>query len=284
MSSSQVFKVNYKSFSLKITLLPIDLLKPHEATVEHLITTLLKAIIRSGRLYDPIIVDENSYVVLDGMHRLEVLKRIKARMIPVCLVDYNSNLIYIKRWFRLLSPPNHDLILKLLNQMNLQAKEVKFEKANQMVLNREAYFAIHFRNKSYAIIGEKTEDSFIAYAHLSTLEDLLRKFNISIRYLRENEAIQEFHTKYYSLIVTQQVRKNEVIRVALNGKLYAPKSTRHILPIRPKAINIPLELLTYANNIDKCNELIVKFLRGRKYKIVRNESPQELESYTLIFT
>jgi len=77
--------------NLKIVLLPIDELKPHEKGSPIYLELLEKEILRDGILKYPIIVDEKTHVILDGMHRWLTLKRLGYTLIPVILVDAFQN-------------------------------------------------------------------------------------------------------------------------------------------------------------------------------------------------
>jgi len=82
----------------KIILVPIDLLKPHEKGSPLYLELLKQEILRDGALKYPIIADEKTYVILDGMHRWLALKSLGYRLIPVMLVDVFQNpKIYVGR-------------------------------------------------------------------------------------------------------------------------------------------------------------------------------------------
>lgn len=76
---------------VKIVLLPIDELKPHEQG-SPIYLELLKREIREDRMLKyPIIADEKTRVILDGMHRWLALKSLGYTLIPVILVDAFQN-------------------------------------------------------------------------------------------------------------------------------------------------------------------------------------------------
>lgn len=72
---------------LKILLLPIDELKPHEKGSPLYLELLRQEILRDGMLKYPIIADEKTHVIMDGMHRWLALKSLGYTLIPVMLVD-----------------------------------------------------------------------------------------------------------------------------------------------------------------------------------------------------
>ncbi len=84
--------------SIKPTLVEIELLKAHEE-VDKVYHEKLKKIIESDKvLKKPIVADINTYTILDGHHRVSVLRSLGCRLVPAVLVDYNSPSIIVESW------------------------------------------------------------------------------------------------------------------------------------------------------------------------------------------
>ena len=79
------------NFQFKITLLPIEQLKPHEKGSPLYLELLKQEILKDGVLKYPIIADEKTLVILDGMHRWLALQSLGYTKIPVLLVDALQN-------------------------------------------------------------------------------------------------------------------------------------------------------------------------------------------------
>lgn len=77
--------------NFKIVLLPIDEMKPHEKGSPVYLELLRQEILGDGMLKYPIIADEKTRVILDGMHRWLALKSLGYTLIPVMLVDAFQN-------------------------------------------------------------------------------------------------------------------------------------------------------------------------------------------------
>ncbi|MEM3696234.1 MAG: ParB N-terminal domain-containing protein [Candidatus Bathyarchaeia archaeon] len=75
----------------KIVFLPINSLKPHEKGSPLYLELLKQEILRDGLLKYPIIADEKTHVILDGMHRWLALKSLGYTQIPAILVDAFQN-------------------------------------------------------------------------------------------------------------------------------------------------------------------------------------------------
>ena len=72
----------------KIEIIAIEKLKPHEQTIPENLEKIKSQILNDGYLINPIIVDRESLVILDGHHRAEVLKLLGYRNIQAYIVDY----------------------------------------------------------------------------------------------------------------------------------------------------------------------------------------------------
>jgi uncharacterized protein (DUF1015 family) len=83
---------------LKFKILNINILREHERVDFNRLEELLKEIMSDGMLKKPILVDKNTLTILDGHHRLNVLKKLGLRKIPVVLVDYNDPHIVVRKW------------------------------------------------------------------------------------------------------------------------------------------------------------------------------------------
>lgn len=77
--------------NLKTVLLSIDELKPHEKGSQLYLELLRQEILRDGILKYPIIADEKTRVIMDGMHRWLALKSLGYTLIPVILVNAFQN-------------------------------------------------------------------------------------------------------------------------------------------------------------------------------------------------
>jgi hypothetical protein len=87
--TSTVLKVD--NTNARVTLLRVDELKPHEKGSPLYLDLLKKEILKDSVLKYPIIADEKTHVILDGMHRWLALKSLGYELIPVILVDVFKN-------------------------------------------------------------------------------------------------------------------------------------------------------------------------------------------------
>lgn len=81
-----------------VALLPITVLKPHEDVDEDHLRSLLREILRDGIIRKPILVESRNLIILDGHHRVEILRRLGGRVVPALIVDYGSERVIVSSW------------------------------------------------------------------------------------------------------------------------------------------------------------------------------------------
>ncbi len=80
---------------LKLRLMPLWLLKPHESIDLKILDNLIKSIETNGLLKKAIVVDQSAHIILDGHHRVRALELIGCSRVPRLLVDYPSPQIVV---------------------------------------------------------------------------------------------------------------------------------------------------------------------------------------------
>jgi L-serine kinase (ADP) len=78
--------------------LPMEMLLEHEETEPDRVAEVRGDIERRGVVDEPILVARESHVVLNGHHRFAALRALRARWVPVYLVDYSHAGVLLERW------------------------------------------------------------------------------------------------------------------------------------------------------------------------------------------
>lgn len=82
----------------EFALLPGERLLIHEEIVRTRARALARHLRKTGRIEDPIWVDRESLVILNGHHRFAALRELGATRIPVWLFDYSDPRVRLDRW------------------------------------------------------------------------------------------------------------------------------------------------------------------------------------------
>jgi hypothetical protein len=223
----------------------IETLKPHEEVIEPLVKSLADAIRSQGIVRDPVIVDRQKLVVLDGMHRLASLKLLNCPFAPCCLVDYDNPLIKVGSWFRLLRIEDAEIVAKEL----LKENELDYvEKKTEIESGRLDPRAIIFTKNGYSYDLEQVSDAAEVTRTAVNLEKQLTTRGCHIDYQPESVAFQHLMSGSADLVIAVPVfTKQEIREFGIKGLLLPHKVTRHVMPSRPLRVDVPLSMLTLDN-------------------------------------
>jgi len=239
----------------------LDELKPHEEVVDPVVGSLANDVLTEGKLRDPLVVDREDYVILDGMHRFNSLKLLKCRFVPCCLVDYDSPLIKVGAWFRAFAVREPETLAeKLLKQAGLKYSSHVVDPSNPryspqtIILTRESEFSL----------PEQMDPIQRARTAVS-LERTMVKEGHAVRYLPEISALEKLQSNEMNLLISVPIFTKEQIReFGVEGRLLPHKVTRHVMPSRPLRIDIPLQMLTDRTiSIDEANRKLGELLAQR---------------------
>ena len=271
MSSQPIaYTIDHDGLRLDIALTPTDRLRIHEETIPERIRGLGDRILRDGVQSAPIIVDRDTYVVLDGMHRTAIMKRLGCRFTCVCLVDYLDPSIKVQRWCRVISGPfgaeKAEEALAALG-FTMEPHELKSP-------DEESGLLLIYRDQTYRLT-QKGEDLLRAFKRSHELENLLKEGGYRISHCTEAEAMKRVDPgEYEAALFLPKVEKSQVVEAAVQGRVFTPKATRHRLPARPVQVNVPLELLRDKEiSLEEANARLRETLADKK--LVRYEPGTE---------
>ena len=237
-------EISSSNLVFRLSLIEIETLKPHEEVMQPLVNSLADAIRTQGIVRDPVIVDQDELIVLDGMHRLASLKQLKCRFAPCCLVDYKNPLIKVGAWFRLLTFENAEFALNdLLKDEGLDYAEEKTDIERASVDPRTIIYA----KNGYCYSLQISDEVELARAAVK-LERELTKRGCQVEYQTESVAFQQLISRSIDLVITVPVfTKQQISELGRRGLLLPHKVTRHVMPSRPLRVDVPLSMLTAQN-------------------------------------
>jgi hypothetical protein len=249
---------------LEIALVNSKKLLVHEETIPKDLTDLKDKIEKDGVLKAPILVDKNTNVVLDGMHRTAALNELGCNNTCVCYVDYANPQIIVERWVRAINKLELGTALKILDHLKLEVEREKHSQDNSLHFNTNETLLV-FKDEVLSLkINEENKVSLFNKIHEFELD--LGKANYSVSYKTEQDAQKQIRRKSFdALLFPPIISKNEVIKYASKKKIFIPKATRHIIPARPVEVNCSLELLrNYENPLKELNKMLQEQLNSKK--------------------
>ena len=221
-----------------------------------------------GKLVDPIIIDKEHKIVLDGNHRRQVLEQLKVENAIVQPVDYKDPSIKIGGWY---------IATKKIKFEDIKAETTDLESGFEALQQISAYLmAITKENgekkakllkcdkKDLQSVFALQEDYFKEVLGIENIKD---KSNGSLEFI-EDSRIDYYLDNGYIVFARKLFTKEEVIKEALAGRPLPPKSTRHIIPSRIIRLNFRLGYLN--ETPEQAHMLLCELLKKRvKYGSAR---------------
>lgn len=243
-------------------------LTPHEETVSRLSERLVRRMIQDGVQRDPIIIDLDSKIILDGMHRAMALQMMGARSAVCYTLDYMSEETKLFSWFRFVENPGEELVRDVVEELGAsKAADMPVEASAP-----ESGFLLTFKGKAYTTERSPTLDDVADAAR--TFDSVVARHGAWVRYMDESSASPDLLRGAYMMLLVPRIPKEDVVRQALDGSLFPPKTTLHVFPARPMGINYPISFLRDGTDVlermvaSKKRRLIEapSFYRGRLYR------------------
>jgi hypothetical protein len=254
---------------LKVALEDVWSLRLHEQVIPEFLKKLEESIVSEKVVKDPVMVDEKTLVVLDGMHRVVALRELGYSYIPCCLIEYKLSTVQLGAWYRVITGDKSiSDIAKLTRSSfpNLKLTELDADNTDRMVNEGKGICALRSSNSAWLISTGKKLNCRETYNSIYSIEEMLRFENLKISYQTEFDAKTIIlNDKYATCLVVPTLTKDEVLRFALKGEVFAPKATRHVFPFRMLGVNVPIELLDGKRfGQDEANEKLQTLFSNRK--------------------
>ena len=268
-----MFCIETKSSILKLEVVPVDSLLQHEKILPHLSDNLILEFRNWANLQNPIIIGEN-YIVLDGHHRAYAFKQLNFKYIPVCKIDYYHHATQLLYWFRLLKKvENMELVKKLVDDMDGTFRQVDGKNALVKRLKKDRLsFGIQRRN-FFALISFKEDvvhDAVSAYDRLEEFQEKLVDKGMEMTYVPcksvHKDELSDKMQDREMVIWTPQITKDMVVAAINEKKVFAPKTTRHLIPARPVNVNIPTHWFKENITLEEINTRFVDFLQRKRIR------------------
>jgi hypothetical protein len=259
-SSLKGYSITGGRIPILITLRKTSDLKPHEETVAEDLKRLVNALQDNPVLRHPIIADLRTGIVLDGTHRLAAIKQLRCKFIPSALVNYDDPQITIERWFRLFSGSNVPNLESDLRR--LRPKEVNHDECEDGLSKRRWYATVE-KPLSCLAFPVRSQNPYEMARDSYDIEMTARKQSVSIAY--QDNKVTETGNPESLVMSTIRIEKKEVVETVEKGKLFPPKSTRHLVPSRPLGGGIPLDWLQ-GSDFSGAQSRYQQYIQSRKVK------------------
>jgi ParB-like chromosome segregation protein Spo0J len=224
----------------------IDELIQHEETIPSLLDSVVSELRAAGMLLHPVVVSSQHHVVLDGSHRVEALRRIGARRVLAYQVDYYSDEVAVKRWFRTVNEDVNveELIKRVAGTLNVEVVRTgREESIASLERDVRAIASVLDQNGSAFLLRSGSPvRTCRAYAMMAEIDRAFAPFGLS--YETEEVALARLEKGERRVVIASRpIRKEDVIESTMKGMRFPPKSSRHVVRGRVLFAMVPLEVL-----------------------------------------
>lgn len=266
-NSSFAYVINNKRLKLSLAILDINILHVHEETIPELLEKLAQSIKKDGCVKDPIMVDAESLIILDGVHRVAALTKLGYERIPACLVNYKNPAVKVRSWYRTIKGINsQEQIVEQIKQTVNALQPTK--KVDENTIGASPIVAaIKTEDKTF-LIHASFKNHWEAYNIIKQIELSLKTADFEINYEIELDALNKLQKREVDgVLFTPNLTKAEIVETALSGGLFTYKATRHVFPARPLHVNVPLSLLVDNGRLlNDVNDDLKDMLQKRRLK------------------
>ncbi len=251
----------------------VDALLLHENIIPISANRLIMELSDLESLRNPIIVEQNN-VVLDGNHRVYAFRELGFRFVPVCKIDYYNTAAKLKYWFRLLENVQCiDTVKKTFKNTGATFCSIADKEALKKAM-QENHLTFGFQHQDDYTLAEfpkhVANDAVSAYDAIQKAQDVIISEGMTLQYIPCSSVDEaKFNTKLNQeemVVWTPQITKTMVIEAAKKKKIFAPKTTRHLIPARPLNVDVPGTWLQETVSLDAINRRFREFLEQKQIK------------------
>ena len=265
-----------KEYKIDLRIVLLNDLIPHEQVIPSLLDSVQRDIQRTGCQRDPIIIDESTNLVLDGMHRRAALESLFAKFALCACFDYLDDRIILQRWLRYFIAPDRQMIDELIGLFELE-KADNYQGAAKIVDSHNSPIALLSSRQSYAC--KENYDLQTVYRRLGDFDRIAAERNIKVEFHAESEHGGLFLSESVFVLYPMPITKQDIMRVASSRKLLPYKTTRHLVPVRPMGVYYPLDLLKQSK-IEICNSKLRELISKSEVGLVEANSWYEGRRYS----
>jgi hypothetical protein len=258
--------MNAKELTLRVV--PLDDVLLHEQIEKTRVERLVKRLEEDHLLKNPPIVSEynGKFVLLDGATRITALKVIGCCDVVVQVVDYEAPGMILESWnHMLLDAPVDQLFTSLRAVPGLTIDPTSAASAGAALERRDAIATLLLADgQAYALRaadnGKLPQQAKLLNQVVAAYEGRGEMYRVAHT---DVERLLAEHGRLSALVVFPRYRPDEIRLLALNGAKLPMGVTRHIIPGRALRINIPLDVLTRAEPIERKNAWLDEWMKTK---------------------
>jgi L-serine kinase (ADP) len=249
-------------FDIQIGILPVEQLILHEKTRDHSLKKLISKIDGTDSVWNPIIVDKKTRIILDGMHRATACRALGYKFMGVALLDAMSTSVGLGKWNRSFYGGNAPAeVIPAIEKLGISLRDTPYRESNNWagywddLMRSEGVHGVLLdvrSNKSYLLTTEekRVKDQ---YDRAHEMETALSSLGYRNRFICDKNLLDETNKEDAEfLFVPPPLSKQDIFETCTLGDVFSPKASCFFLPVRPMFVDFPVSLLK--DNSEEINE------------------------------
>jgi hypothetical protein len=260
-----------------LRMLALDSLHLHEHPDEERWRYLMARIESDGLMRHPPIAardqEEAAHLLLDGVNRIEALRRLGARWVLVQEVDLSDSEVVLSTWHHVLEGLDGVALLERLHRSHrITEIDGEFGSSGDFVPHYEAgtvclivlpdrsTYAVHAAEDLAARL--ETVSEVVDLVHTAANRDRVSYSNIT--------DLKKHYWNFSTLVCYRQFTKQELLTLTLDGMKFPSGVTRFSVPKRILYFDVPLSFLSEGDSVEgkqaELVELVGTKIRGKKIR------------------
>ena len=225
-----------REYLSRIDVVSTDEMLQYEETYPNRVNELVLDITSRNKLIDPVIYDPSLKLLIDGQHRVAAFRRIGLKNIATFNVDYFSDEVSVKNWYRIVTGIDFQFINRIFDYYFTQ-EDSEYKKHNgisyEVILDNQK--GIQLKNAFF--------NPFKASLFLQKLCDEI----IAVKGTVELAPGVNWGSKNYNnftiIYIHPVIGKKSVLDIARSQNLFKFQVNRHLVANRALGIYLPIDIL-----------------------------------------
>ncbi len=263
----QILERTGASETLKLRVVPVDAVVPHEAYDPKRVEALARRIPQDGILVNPPVVTQwgDVYVVLDGATRVTAFRRLGYPHIVVQIVDLARDEVQLHTWYHAVHGMDSEDLLALTRRIpGLTVEALTPEETRQALADPQVLAVLHLADGRAFRLRVQPDG---AQDWLDALNQLVAAYTeagtVARTLTTDLEALRAQYPDLAGLFVFPQFEVSRVLEVASQGRTMPAGITRFVVPGRVLRLNAPLDVLRSHEPLSAKSAWLDQFVQAR---------------------
>jgi hypothetical protein len=270
----------------RLEIVEVGRLSLHEEPDSHRLHRLQDSIGDQGILRNPLVAARDhgrtSHILLDGVNRLEALRRLGARWVLVQEVDAMDRQVVLSTWHHAVEGMDgKDILTGLSPEAGFESRPGRFTDQGDFVpdFGEEVTCLVVLPDRScYAVLSDQHPDT-----RLRVLQSIIRSTDGAanrdrVSYTRIRD-LRDHYPAFSALLCYRGFSKHQVFDLSLDGRRVPSGITRFSVPKRALGFSVSLDFLRSRDTLKEKRRQLHRMLVER----IRNKSIRFYEEPTFHF-